>query len=131
MLEQLWSATCYVFGLTSVRTSNKIIQMHVHERDSNQYPMRPVQRNSAIRLYNQQKVSDQHCCYIKEVNEEGTFQNSTRNILFGCLFSICNMSRLANKRRQWKSMPTLQGWFDKLINYRLRLLVSRATAFVI
>ena len=41
----------------------------------------------------------------------------------------CNVSLLANKPRQWKSMLTHQGWFNLL--YMQPLLVSHTIKFVI
>ena len=41
----------------------------------------------------------------------------------------CNVGRHANKPRQWKSMLTLQGWFNLL--YMQPLLVSHTTEFEI
>ena len=45
------------------------------------------------------------------------------------LSRVCNVSLLANKSRQWKSMLTHQGWFNLL--YMQPLLVSHTTEFVI
>ena len=42
----------------------------------------------------------------------------------------CNVSRLANKPRQWKSMLSHQGWFSLLI-IMPPLLVSQTTEFEI
>ena len=75
----------------------------------------------------------QHFSHHKSINifpglwsDLANFQNHQN--LYGYSCYLCNVSRPANKPRQWKSMLTHQGWFNLLIyatftlttNYRVR-----------